>query len=204
MTLEEHGVIVALKPSREGWRYEQEWLDRLWRIPETGSAANGDKLVEAVESFRATNGLPPGDPVRDVAEYIKRVSPNNDRWKGRKVGAPRIREITPMISDLRAWVDETAARKPRFVLNEDAKARALICLACPQNINWEVSGCGACNDEVERRSYLLRQAKTVPGELALKACRLHRCHLPSAVHLDRDFLPPRHPDAPGPCWAQKK
>lgn len=202
MTLEEHGVITAIKPSREGWRYEQELGGQLWRIPAQGSAGTGEKLVEAVQSFRLSNGLPVGDPVADVADYIKKVSPLNDKWKGRVIGQARRRDIAPIIHELRQWIDATAQAKPRFVLNEEASQRALVCLKCPQNIRWEVSGCGACNEDIETRSYALRQAKRTPGELALKACRLHRVHLPAAVLLDRDYLPPRHPDAPPPCWVQ--
>jgi hypothetical protein len=200
MSLEDHGVITAIKPSREGWRYEQTYAGRLWRIPTTGSAGTGDKLVQAVAAFRAAQGIAPGDPVADVANYIKKVSPLNDKWKGRQIGQPRVRQVSPIIHDLRQWVDTTACRKPRFVSGVEANERALVCLACPQNIRWEVTGCESCNTEVERRSYLLRQSKEAQGEDALKACRLHKCHLPAAVHIDRDHLPQRHPEAPEACW----
>lgn len=199
-TLEDHGVTTAIKPSREGWRYMQEHLGRLWRIPETGSAPTGAKLVEMVVAFRAAAGLPPGDAVADVADYIKKASPLNDRFKGRVIGAPRVREITPLIYDLRQWVDNVASAKPRFVFADEAQSRALVCLKCPQNVRWEVGGCGACNTEVHNRSYLLRKGKETQGEEALLGCRLHRVHLPAAVHLDRDFLPTKLAGAPAPCW----
>lgn len=199
-TLEDYGVSTAPKPIGGGWRYEQEHLGQLWRIPHSGSAGTGEKLVQAVIDFRASAGVAPGDPVAEVAEYIKRVSPPNDRFKGRQIGQPRVREVTPLIHFLRQWLDEVAAQRPRFVSNEDAQGRAIACLKCPQNIRWEVTGCGACNDEVTTRSYALRKSKGVAGQDALKGCRLHRIHLPAAVHLDRDFLPNRAPEAPAICW----
>lgn len=204
MNLEEHGVIIAVKPSREGWRYEQEHLGQLWRIPPAGSAPSGEKLVEQVRDFRAVNGIEPGDPVAEVAEYIKKVSPINDRFKGRVIGQPRVRQREPLIQGLRQWLDETAAQKPRFVLNEDAQKRAMVCLTCPQNVRWEVDGCGACNDEIHTRSYNLRKSRAVAGEQALLGCRLHKLHLPAAVHLDRDFLPNKQPNAPLECWLPTK
>lgn len=202
MNFLESGVIDGIKPTGGGWRYEEPFAGRIWRIPHEGSAKTAEALVEAVKAFRLANGLPAGDPFYDVCEYIKKVSPRNDRWKGRAIGQPRRRDIAPIIHELRQWIDATAQAKPRFVLNEDAANRALVCITCPQNIRWEVSGCGACNEDIETRSYALRQARKSPGELALKACRLHRVHLPAAITLDRDFLPARHPDAPPPCWVQ--
>jgi len=201
MNFLDHGVIDGIKPTGGGWRYLQAHQDTTWRIPAEGSANSAEDLVKQVESFRATNGIEIGDPFADVCDFIKKVSPRNDRWQGRKIGQPRVREITPLIQDLRMWCDNIAIAKPRFIFIDDARQRARTCMTCAQNVRWQVSGCGACNEEVERRSYLLRQARSVPPEDdALRACRLHRVHLPSAVHLDRDFLPPRHVDAPMPCW----
>jgi len=197
------GVIDGVKPIGGGWRYLQVFQGQTWRIPAEGSAKSAEDLVKQVTDFRVSAGIELGDPFHDVVEFIRKASPPNDRWKGRNKGEVVRREITPMIQHLREWCDVTATKKPRFVLNEEASDRARVCLTCPQNIRWEVTGCGTCNDEIYRRSYLLRQARSVPEEDALCACRLHRVHLRSAVHLDRDFLPPRHTDAPVACWMHK-
>lgn len=201
MTFLDQGVIDSVKPIGGGWRYLQEFQGKTWRIPAEGSANSAEDLVKQVREFRITAGIELGDPFLDVCEYVKKVSPNNDRWKGRVKGAPRNREITPLIQHLREWIDRTAANHPRFVLNEEARQRAIVCLKCPQNIRWHLSGCGDCNEEVHRRSYLLRQGKDVsPESDSMCACRLHRVHLASAIFLDQDFLPQRHTDAPTQCW----
>jgi len=200
MNFLEAGVIDGVKPIGGGWRYLQVHQGETWRIPAEGSAKSAEVLVKQVIDFRVSAGIELGDPFRDVCDFILKVSPPNDRWKGRVKGSVRVREITPMIQHMREWCDRTAMAKPRFVLNEEAHKRAIVCMLCPQNIRWETEGCGSCNDEIHRRSYLLRQARSVPEDEALRACRLHRLHLPSAVHLDRDFLPNRHVDAPIECW----
>jgi hypothetical protein len=201
MNFLDHGLISAVKPIGGGWRYLQVHQGQTWRIPAEGSAKSAEVLVQQVTDFRVANGIALGDPFADVVDFIRKVSPNNDRWQGRVVGQPRAHEITPLIQDLRVWIDKTATDKPRFILTDEARDRARICMTCPQNIRWELSGCGACNEEIHIRSYQLRQAKTVPPEEdALRGCRLHRIELKAAVHLDRDFLPQRHTDAPPQCW----
>lgn len=202
-TLESHGLITAIKPIKGGWRYPQKHGDEVWWVPSEGEARTADKLVEAIKEFRACQGIPLGDPVYDVATYFKNISPANDRFKGRIIGKPRIQERQPIIKDIRAHLENCAATKPELCGEDEATARATACLHCPQNIKWEVSGCADCNQQVEYKGKLLRRRVEFGLDPALKACRLHRFYLPSAVFIDRDALPARHKESPGNCWVGK-
>lgn len=208
MTLDERGIIVGLKPIG-GWRYPQAIAGTVTTIkPEHAPKGThfgnfGDKLVCAVQHFRRIHNLPEGDAFHDVAEFIRRASPQNDYYRGKTpdiIGKPRLRAITPLIQELRNWIEDTMLRKPNLVNTLDAVDRGAICMGCPQNIRWQVSNCDKCNKEVETRGILLRGEVMFELDPALLACRLHKMHLQSGVFLDRDFLPARHPDAPASCW----
>lgn len=200
-TLEDHGVITALKPIRGGWHYMQTQGGEVWRIPATGSAASGSKLVEEVRTFRVNQGIEVGDPVADVADYTKKNSPPNDKFKGRaKLGHIRVKEKEPLIQRCRESLAELQEARARLTDPDEATRRAAICQHCPQNIRWEVSGCAECNEKVNYLGACIRQRATFPLDGALKACRLHGFHLPTEVFIDRSYLPERHADAPSGCW----
>lgn len=206
MNLTERGIITGVKPIG-GWRYPQRYGDGFTTIepshaPKGHYASHGDKLVEAVRLFRRTHGLSEGDPALDVAEFIRRASPQNDYYRGKvpdNIGKPRIREIKPLIESVREWLDNIALRKPRFVSSLEATDRAEVCMRCPQNIRWQIN-CGECNTEVDKRGVLVRGEVSFELDSCLNACRLHKLYLQAAVFIDRDYLPDRHPDAPEHCW----
>lgn len=205
MKLEDLGVITALKPIGGGWRYMQSTQGRFERIPHEGSADTGAVLVEQVRQFRINEGIDIGDPVYDVADYIRKVSPPNDKYKGRaQLGVERVREIKPLIQVCREWLDATAARLPEKTDLDDATARAGVCQHCKHNVAWEVSACSDCNAAVTYKGICLRGRTEFAGDGFLRACRLHGVHLPTAIFIDRAFLPPRHEQAPEACWVPKQ
>lgn len=202
MALKDYHVIEDLVPSG-GWRYMQMWNGEPIRIPVTGSAKSAEDLLRQVLEFRVMQNIEIEDLEQDVAEYIKKVSVQNDRFKGRNIGKPRIRAKRPIIYDIRDWVDKSLEERPRIVTIHEAMERAAICAKCPQNIEWKTK-CGSCNDEVEYRSRALRKIPSSKYDDAMKACRLHLVHLVSAIFLDQDHLPGKSSGAPEHCWMPKK
>lgn len=210
MTLNSQGIITALKPIG-GWRYPQ-LVDGtvIVVLPEHAPSGHypdhGEKLVAAVRLFRIKRGIEPGEPARDVAEFIRRVSPVNDYYRGKNpdvIGKPRVREITPLIQDMRQWTEQTILQKPKLVNVAEAAERAEICLRCPQNVRWQTQ-CGDCNKELEQRVITLRAAVMFDFDPALLGCRAHRIPLQAAVFMDRDYLPANSPSAPEYCWIPKE
>lgn len=202
MALKDLDIIEDLKPIGGGWRYMQLARDGSFhRVPVTGGAPTARKLVEMVRQYRINEGINMGDPERDIADYIRKVSPNNDRFRGKGgvLGRPRAADYVPPIQRIREWVDSMSPRKPRLVGIEEATPRAQACIGCPQNIRWKTP-CGECNEAVDYAGYTMRGLAVYELDEALHGCRLHGIHLPSAIFIDRDDLPPRVPTAPAYCW----
>lgn len=207
MALKDHGIIEDLKPLGGGWRYVQDVRGTLHTIPasfdpikKTNGAIKGRVLVEMVRQFRINMGLPEGTPDQDIADFIKRISPPNDRFRTTHgVSIPRTHAIRPLAQDLREWVDAVAPERPMLLTEPEATERAQACLKCPQNIKWK-TGCGECNTEIEYRGALLRNRANYGYDELLRGCRLHKVLLSAAVFLDRDNLPARDPQAPAECW----
>lgn len=157
-----------------------------------------------MRSFRVAHNLEMGDPEDDIATFIKRVSPHNDRFKGRNIGQARTKPLIPIIKKIREWMQKLSPKQPDLILATEATERAQICLKCPQNIKWRVDACGECNKAVEYEGNCLRTVTDYPYDGALMACRLHETYLPAAIFIDRDFLEAKHPEAPANCWMPEK
>jgi hypothetical protein len=202
VALRDFDIIEDVKPIGGGWRYMQAQRDGSFqRIPAQGSAQTAWKLVEQVRTYRINEGCPMGDPERDVAEYIKKVSPLNDRFKGKGgvLNKPRPEPFIPLIQRLREWLDGISPKRPKLEGLTIAGERSEICLKCPQNIRWKTQ-CGECNDAIDYLGHTLRARTSYDLDDALHGCRVHGLHLPSAVFIDRDDLPAKMADAPQSCW----
>lgn len=205
MALSDYGLITGIQPNG-GWRFEQPFQDGIQRIPFQGCAGTGDLLVKQVIDFRAGALIELGDVEWDVAEFIKRVSPFNNKYPKRgpkpKRGTISFGDYKTPLKRIAEWLTVMAPRRPRLLIEDDAEARAGICAKCPQNIRWQ-TGCLPCNDQLISRGHNLRQKPDFPPADCLGACRLHGSYLPAAIFIDNEFLDERHPDAPEFCWVQR-
>lgn len=209
MALEDFGLLTIKTPSGErGWHFEQEFQGGKMFIPAEGTAGTAERLVEMVKTFRAVNRIDLGDYEREIAGYMKRVSPMNDRFKGRvsseqlvPVGtvSPAGQEYQKPIQRISDWLYEIAFKEPRLTGLEEVSKRCESCEKCPQNTKWKTK-CGPCVGEVEDRGRAIRARSSHDRADQLGACRLHGVYLPTAVFLDRDFLPSRSTDAPAFCF----
>lgn len=202
MAVRDFDIIEDLKPIGGGWRYFQLMRDgSLQRVPLQGAAKSAAHLVELIRQLRMNEGILLGDVERDVAEYIRKVSPINDRFRGKggALNQPRPEPFIPLIQRIREWLDYIGPKKPRIVDLDEAIARAQICINCPQNVLWKTN-CGECNATCDYLGSTIRGKVSFQLDDALHGCRLHNFHLPCAVFIDRDFLPQRNPKTPAPCW----
>lgn len=202
--LEKYGVITGVMPIAEGWRFLQELPQGgVQRIPARGCAGTDASLVEQVKLFRVNAGIDLGDVAGDVAAYIKRVSPINDRFPGR---TPKVDTRTegqngfrPYIERIRDWLLQVSNRQVRLLIEDEADARAEVCMKCPHNVKW-VTGCVPCCEAVVSRGQNVRQRPSYKHDDALGACRLHDLKISTAVFIDREDLPDLNPNAPDFCW----
>jgi hypothetical protein len=93
-----------------------------------------------------------------------------------------------------AWLHKLA-HKPSlgFVAKELSEQRAAKCLVCPHHM--PILGAGKQADEIERRSYLLRQGYSYTG---LASCKMHDFDCQCAVRLKAEALE-KQGGEPG-CW----
>lgn len=208
MILKSYGINTAMVPAG-GWRYMQPTTEGEQRIPFSGVAPNSDKLVEMVRDYRAENRIPLGDPAFDVADYIRKVSPINNRWSRSKKMEDKIRRSdqtpknTPLIERIGNWLAWLAPRRPKLVSLYDAKERVPACQGCRHNVKWATK-CLPCIEKVETMAQNVRQVMVAEEPDQLLACRLHDLHLPAAVFIDVDHLPERNEEAPPECWLRPK
>lgn len=205
MALKDYGITTGVMPSGGGWRYEQPFAGGVQRIPHQGCAGTGENLVKLVTNFRASMMLDLGDVERDVAVYIKQVSPINNRFPRRETPPPKLevrKGYRAPIQRIGEWLLSIAPKRPRLLIEDEALIRGAICASCKHNVKWMV-GCLPCNEEVISRAQNLRQRPTCKPVDSLGACRIHNFLLPAAVFVDNDYLPERHPEAPAACWVQK-
>lgn len=205
--LEKLGVGTGVMPIC-GWTYQQLLPDgSKQRIPATGEAGSDSKLVEQVKMFRLNNGIDIGDVDGDVAAYIRRESPINDRFPGKVyASSPEMIEARmghrPYIERIRDWLRSISGKRPRLLIEDDADARALVCMECQHNVPWK-TGCLPCCEAVESAGQNVRQRPGYKHDKKLGACRLHDTHVSTAVFIDRESLPETNPNAPDFCWMHK-
>lgn len=200
MSLEDYGLTCGVVPVC-GWTFPQSYEGEV----QTVESSTGPGLVQALIAFRVKAHLPIGDPEREISIHIKAQSPDNNRFQGKEhrtraeLKAPKAG--LSLIERIRDQLKELILGRPRFAAHDEIEARTDACAACPQNVLWRTK-CGPCNAEVDYLALVLRQRPVYARDEELKACRLHNLHLGSAVFLDQDALPDRHPSAPAPCWVK--
>lgn len=206
--LEKYGITCGIMPSTE-WSFQQPLPQGgMQRIPVKGCAGTDAELVKQVTFFRVNAGIDVGNVEAEIAAYIRRESPINNRFPGREypedIPEPKEKAVhkRPVIERIRDWLRDVSAKRPRLILEDDADVRMEVCAKCHQNIKWK-TGCHPCVEAVDARAMNVRQRPSYKGDKKLGACRLHDLHLPTAVFIDRDNLPEVNPSAPEECWMRK-
>lgn len=200
--LEHYGIHTAFTPPG-GWHYMQPLADgSLFRIPAKHGAMTDADLVRMVTLFRAQNRIDQGDVGWDVANYIRTNFPRHDRTTRNPEALPKRRHkpgFRPLIEKIADWLRFEVTGNPKLLIEDEADARAEICAACPNNVQWKTL-CVPCVEDVAMRAMNLRQRAIYKHDDKLRGCRLHALHLGAAVFIDREALPPVNGDAPSACW----
>lgn len=195
MSLEDYGITTGVVP-RGGWHYKQDGLD------ETIDSDSPENLCKRVLQHRVNRGIPVGNVEEDISNYIKSVSPHNDRFRRQAAFVPevsRIRPIQPLIERIKEWLVSKQGKIAKLTDEFERQRRAEICAQCPQNIPWQ-SSCGECNSDTIYRGNLVRQKTEAPLDKKLRACRVNNLYLQTAVALEKEELPLKNPESPSQCW----
>ena len=167
-------------------------------------ASGPDELVRLVIDFRISHQISPfGDPIADVAAFIKEISPQNDKFPKGPRNRPVIQTRTQysILDRINIWLKRMTEVKCVYVQKPEAERRAAICEACRQNVSWK-GACAPCNEETEIRSVIIKGSKP-DLNFRLNACRIDGTILKASVWLEKDQIlsnsDPAHP-RPQECW----
>ena len=170
-------------------------------------------LVDKLREHRIENGIPVGDPEKDVAFFFQR---RQDIFDGK---IPEVYPHDPVVSRIKNLADRISNwasnryskinEKINYVQAEDSSARAKICAQCPKNLNWrKTSTCAPCVANTDRVLLMLRRGNKT--EQALGGCEFYghdnevAVFLPTEMlkHADREEFAegPKHNGEPVPCW----
>ena len=147
-----------------------------------------EATAEALLRYRVNNGIPPGDPQKDVFDYICKNWPhfchNTDPYN-KTVG----REQSPdenLSRRMTVWMTKLWNSGPdNSVTQAEAERRAAICAVCPQNQDYRPGGCGGCIDGIERLGFTWRRNRTTTLDAKLSGCKATGAHLPSLVQAEK-------------------
>lgn len=173
-----------------------------WSFPDPSAGViHGDgfeDLVDRVIVFRNRNGLPPGDPVREVTDYICEQNPSVCKELVRPLAspvppAPATTPASPLGERVAEWI---AGYLPGAPVPPDViRARAEACRQCPLNVPFPI-GCPPCQKKTHReitRASAGYPRRSVDGLLACS-----RYVWPNAVAVGADIS--HDPSAPPGCW----
>jgi hypothetical protein len=156
------------------------WLPtalRSYTDPVSGVTVVGDTpemIAKRVLREREAKGLPVGDPIVDVEEWLCQKLP---AWCNR-IAEPYVKKNYTHL-DVKAFLASVGdSVKSGVVDKEEAGRRATICTTCPYN--QKVSGCEGCSG-VANAVYKLIGSKATHVDGKLKQCGICGCSLKAKV-----------------------
>lgn len=186
-------VILGLIPPRGHHYYEGD-------AKITGSTFAD--LVRNIESYRAENHYPIGDPETDATNYICGNWPNFchgvDMVVVESINPPN--PTAELLNDITTWAKNVlhSNHAVNLVSDELAEARAQTCAHCPHNRKWR-SGCGSCIVAADRLSASIRHGRDTKTSKKLGGCGLMRHDNRSAVFMDKEQINKTN-NIPDNCW----
>lgn len=175
---------------------------RGWHFIEQGERITGstpDDVAEKLESIRIRHGRPVGDPMAEIVAYVAANWPTLVEKDLEAISvSPEEQMPANGLGDAVLGFLHRQAHLPHLgtVAKELQGERAKTCLACPHHTPHGADG--KLKDEIERRSYLLRQGQTISG---LSCCTHHKWDARVAVRLTGAAMEKvAGPVAEG-CWA---
>jgi hypothetical protein len=201
-----------------GWHYRQ----RLRSSPQrpqyhTITAETYDGLVQNVFAFRLNNieiiksGSATQEQVEhDIKYYVCGKYPHQcTGGRAELSAAASMRSPPPMqrggrpgymrpLVRIEDWLTILTEKTLKWVDQARAQERARICIECPRNQTWR-TGCGSCNQNAERRAFLIRGSHATGLEPKLKSCISYGTLLDLSVWLENDHSAPNR-QPPANCW----
>lgn len=164
-----------------------------------------DTLAAAIEKYRLNNGIPLGDPKKDVVDYIcGNWSHFCNKTEFTGYLEPNVSTDATFLTRVSAWVTKLwNIGANNFVPEKEAQRRAEICKSCPLNQDFR-AGCKSCIQGTDRMVFLWSKGKTIPHDLfhSLKGCRATGAHLQASVFANKqpEISEQEIAQLPAHCW----
>lgn len=167
-----------------GWRYSQAETGRQWR-----GQSSLALLGQEVRQHRKLNGLPEGDPERDIQHETGQALVEAGHGDRVEIHQPVSRSVAQYWQGLKAYKTVVAyhvQKRPLFVSSEGAAARAAVCAVCPKNVvnTAETAPQRLSNDAMAA----MVGGRSTRSDADLHTCAACTCATRVIVHLTREIL----------------
>jgi hypothetical protein len=172
-------------------------------------AINEEELIKRIFEYRLRNNIPVGDIERDIDDYYCSRYPDACHREakdepGRENVPSEVAE--PLLQRVSRWAALQIHAQPKggyeLVSQEQANARGLICVGCPNNRHWR-SGCSGCSSSTAAVLAQLRKLQTSRHQGDLTGCQVCGWDNSTAVWMQTSVLPLTQgqiDSLPDRCW----
>lgn len=172
-------------------------------------AINEEELIKLIFEYRLRNNIPVGDIERDIDDYYCSRYPDACHREpkdepGRENVPSEVAE--PLLQRVSRWAALQIHAQPKggyeLVPLEQANARGLICVGCPNNRHWR-SGCSGCSSSAAAVLAQLRKLQVSRHQGDLTGCQICGWDNATAVWMPTSVLPLTQgqlDSLPDRCW----
>ena len=171
-------------------------------------AATFDLLYPQIIEYRLHHGIPPGDPVKDVNDYICGKWPSFCLPEPGDGPDPAVLRAS-LAQRVTTWAAISIRNQPAggYELVDDGAAsdRAALCLQCPYNKPWRTN-CAPCWAVTETLLAQLRRLRSTGPTKPLFACEVDGSDNRTSVFMPDETMKPDAATAPRfwvSCWKRK-
>ncbi len=166
------------------------------------AAATFDALYALITEYRTRHALPPGDPKKDVDDYICGRWPHFCHPDRAEKAPPESPKIANRVAE---WASKLVREMPAggydLVDTREAARRAEICRACPFQESWRLK-CTPCNASTDALLSTVRRMKRT-GIETLGGCKICGIDLSTSFFLSESVMRPTDElrgSLPQNCW----
>ena len=167
-------------------------------------ASSYDALIKEIVVWKTQNGLPIGDPAKDVDDYFcakwpSACQPGESEQK-------MLQQNSNLLKQVNGWAATALRNTPQggYLLVDQtiATQRLKACLECPFNRQWH-TGCGTCMAATDTILIRLRQLRKITLDDSLLGCSINGFDNRTAIHMPLSafgLTEEKKNDLPQNCW----
>jgi hypothetical protein len=146
-----------------------------------------ENLAANIEKYRLTNGIPLGDPTKEVIDYICGNWPHfcNDNDRSTFNEGNRPDSTAGLATRVAHWMTRLwNIGAGNFVSDAEAKRRADICAGCAMHKDFRAGGCSSCVQGTDKLAFIWSTGKILQDLKlwhSLRACRATGAHLQASI-----------------------